>query len=282
MSAKAVPATAGRSAVGGSRGFFRRFTPRTLVMIGVGVLLVAGSVAGTLSLRSSNKSLSLSNYQSVLASAHASGAASGATITVTGSGAVEGTPDTASFSIGVDTTESTAAAALDQNNTQVANLEQSLEQSGVPAKDIQTSELDLYANTDNSGAVTGFSADDDLNVTITGLSGLGSALDAAVHAAGNGATLGGISFSISNQSTLLATARAQAMQAARTEASQIAAGGGLVLGPIVKITDQENVGQNILYESPEAFAASRSSVPVQAGQQQITVDVTVVYQLVAS
>jgi uncharacterized protein YggE len=276
------------SVVAGARRFVHRFTPRTIVIVGVGVgvgvLVVAGSIVGAVSLRSSSASPASANLRTVLTSSHASSASSGATITVTGSAEVEGTPDTASFSIGVDTTASTAASALDQNNTQVASLEQSLEQSGVKAKDIQTSELDLCANTNNSGDVTGFSADDDLNVTVTGLAGLGSALDAAVHAAGNGVTLGGISFSVSNQSTLLAAARAQAMQAARTEAAQIAAGGGLVLDPIVKITDLENASQNVLYgNSPEAFAATAGSpVPVQAGQQQITVDVTVVYQLVAS
>jgi uncharacterized protein YggE len=221
----------------------------------------------------------------LLTSSKSSAAAPGATITVTGSGQVEGTPDTASFTVGVDTTARTAVDALEQNNAQVAALEQSLEQSGVAVKDMQTTSLDLSANTNSRGKVVNFSADDELNVTMHDLTNLGAALDAAVQTTGNGVTLGGISFSVSNQSALLASARSQAMLAASTEATQVAAGGGLTLGPIVKITDQENAGQYLYYsnlnESAPTAGAS-ASVPVQPGQQQISVQVTVVYQLAAS
>jgi uncharacterized protein YggE len=217
-----------------------------------------------------------------LTASHSAAAASGATITVTGNGQVEGTPDTATFQIGVDTTATTAVEALENNNSQVATLESSLEQNGVLAKNMQTSWLNLSANTNSKGRVTGFSADDELNVTMNNLSDLGAALDAAVEATGSGVTLDGISFSISNQSALLATARAQAMQAANTEATQVAAGGGLALGPIVKITDQENAGQQVFYAPVNAAAGTASPVPVQPGQEQLSVQVTVVYQLVAA
>ena len=164
----------------------------------------------------------------------------------------------------------------------MATLEQSLEASGVLLKDMQTSYLNLSANTNSKGKVRNFTAEDDLTVTMTNLANLGAALDAAVTATGNGVTLGGISFSISNQSALLAAARAQAMQAASTEATQVAAGAGLALGPVVSITDQENAGQYVYYNQLNASPAASGAVPVQAGQQQISVQVSVVYDLVAS
>jgi hypothetical protein len=182
----------------------------------------------------------------------------------------------------VSTTAPSAVAALEQNNKQVTTIELSLKQHGVDSKDIQTSDLELSANTDSRGNVTGFSVDDELNVTMTDLSNLGVALDAAVQAAGNGVTLGGISFSVSNQSALLASARAQAMLSARTEADQVATGAGLALGPIVKVTDQENAGQYVYYGSASAAMASNAAVPVETGQQQISVQVSVVYRLVNS
>lgn len=217
----------------------------------------------------------------MLTAAHDASTASPPTITVTGTGEVEGTPDTATFGIGVSTTEPTAVEALQKNNAQVATLEQSLEHSGVPLKDMQTSWLNLSANTNSKGVVRSFSADDGLTVTMNDLADLGAALDAAVSAVGNDVTLDGISFSVSNQSKLLAAARAQAMQAANTEATQVAAGGGLTLGPIVSITDQENAGQYVYYNAA-APVSSAGGVPVQAGQQQISVQVTVVYQLASS
>lgn len=254
---------------------------RALVSVGVAALVVGGSVLGAQALSSSGASRG-SNLSSVLTASHGDAATAGATITVTGNGQVEGTPDAATFSVGVSTTASSAVNALDRNNAQVAGLESSLETDGVLVKDIQTSWLNLSANTNSAGDVTGFTADHELSVTMQNLSNLGMALDDAVHATGNGVTLDGISFSISNQSALLASARAQAMLSANTEASQVAAGAGLSLGPIVKVTDQENAGQQVFFAPVAAAGTAASSVPVQPGQQQISVGVTVVYQLVAS
>jgi uncharacterized protein YggE len=254
---------------------------RALVSVGVAALVVGGSVLGAQALSSSGASRG-SNLSSVLTASHGDAATAGATITVTGNGQVEGTPDAATFSVGVSTTASSAVNALDRNNAQVAGLESSLETDGVLVKDIQTSWLNLSANTNSAGDVTGFTADHELSVTMQNLSNLGMALDDAVHATGNGVTLDGISFSISNQSALLASARAQAMLSANTEASQVAAGAGLSLGPIVKVTDQENAGQQVFFAPVAAAGTGASSVPVQPGQQQISVGVTVVYQLVAS
>ena len=259
------------------------FTARAAGIVGVAALVVVGSLVGAAALSSSGSQPRSANIKAVLTASHDASTTSPPTITVTGNGVVEGTPDTATFSIGVTTTARTAVEALEQNNTQVATLEQSLEQSGVQLKDMQTSYLNLSANTNSKGWVRSFTAEDDLSVTMNDLADLGQALDAAVTATGNGVTLGGISFSISNQSAMLASARAQAMQAANTEATQVAAGGGLTLGPIVSITDQENAGQYVYYNlNAAAPVATGTSVPVQAGQQQISVQVTVVYQLVPS
>ena len=268
-------------AVGLAHKLGRSLTARAVGIVGVAALVVVGSLIGSAVLSSSGSSPRSTNIRTVLTAAHDASTASSPTITVTGTGEVEGTPDTATFGIGVSTTEPTAVEALQKNNAQVATLEQSLEHSGVPLKDMQTSWLNLSANTNSKGVVRSFSADDELTVTMNDLADLGAALDAAVSAVGNDVTLDGISFSISNQSRLLAAARAQAMQAANTEATQVAAGGGLTLGPIVSITDQENAGQYVYYNAA-APVSSAGGVPVQAGQQQISVQVTVVYQLASS
>jgi len=279
----AGPSTAGPSTANARRKLGQSFTTRAVGIAGVAALVVVGSIVGSAVLSSAGSSPRSANIRTVLTASHDASATSPATITVTGNGEVEGTPDTATFDIGVSTTAHTAVEALEENNAQVATLEQSLEQSGVQLKDMQTSYLNLSANTNSRGKVRSFSADDELTVTMNDLSNLGQALDAAVTATGNGVTLDGISFSISNKSALLAAARAQAMQAANTEATQVAAGGGLTLGPIVSITDQENAGQYVYYNVNAAVpVATGTAVPVQPGQQQISVQVTVVYQLVAS
>jgi uncharacterized protein YggE len=202
------------------------------------------------------------------------------TITVTGSGTVTGTPNTMSFQMGVQTIAASAAAALSENNVKTAGLEASLLKNGVTKKNLQTSDLNIYANTNSNGTITGFTASDELNVTTHQLSKAGNAIDAASQAAGNGVQLSGVTFSISNQSKYLASARARAIQNARTEASQIAKGGGTSVGSIVKITDEENTGSTgIVLPFSEFASAAAKSVPVQAGSQSISVQVEVVYSL---
>lgn len=202
----------------------------------------------------------------------------GATITVTGSGTVQGTPDTVSFQIGVHTVEATATAALSENNAQVVTLEHTLTEHGVTAQEMQTSGLDLYENTNNDGVLTGFSVDDDLNVTMQGIADAGGAIEAAAQAVGNGIQLYGISFSISNQSALLAATRSRAMQSTKTEAMQLAIGANETLGGIVRVTDQENASPQLFYGAGDVAEAA-ANVPVDAGREPVNVQVTVEYAL---
>jgi len=283
----AAPVTSGAEDPGkGSRGVQRVERRRTLklhTLIAGGVaLVVAGAAAGFAMPRASHPVHSVPPIRkTVLASDKSPDVSSGAQITVTGAATVQGTPDTVNFTIGVNTTGSTATSALSENNSELQTLEQALEGKGVTAPEMQTSSLNIYTNTDKDGNVTGFSVDDDLDVTMQQVSDAGSALDAAASSVGNDVTLNGISFSISNTSALLATARADAMGNARTEADQLAAGAGLKLGPIVKITDEENAEPTYSYGALGFGAAvNAADVPIERGTQPISVQVSVVYSLV--
>jgi uncharacterized protein YggE len=204
-----------------------------------------------------------------------------ATISVTGTATVKGTPDTVSFQIGMQTTNTNAETALSMNNSRVASLEAALKRHGVTKKEMQTSGLDIQENTNNNGTVIGFTVDDDLTVTMHQLSKAGAAIQAAAKAGGNGVELNGITFSISNDSKLLAKARALAMRNAHTEASNIAVAGGTSLKAIVKVTDQEN--QTSILPEPVTFVGAEAtiarSVPVQAGSESLSVQVSVIYSL---
>jgi len=205
---------------------------------------------------------------------------SGATISVTGSGTVTGRPDTMSFEIGVQNVAASAKAALAENNAQMNQLESSLLSHGILKKNMQTSGLNIYANTNSAGTITGFTVQDLLNVTTHKLMSAGAALDAAANAVGNNVQLNGVTFSISNQSSLLASARARAIQNAHTEASQIAKGAGTTIGSIAKVTDQENTGGGgVFYPTANSFKSAAASVPIQSGSQKLSVQVSVIYHL---
>ena len=244
-------------------------------LVAAAAIVLAGIAAGGISLGLGSGS----RQAPVLAAAHSAAVAPRATITVTGSGTVEGTPDTVSFQIGVHTSSPTATAALEANNSQVRALESTLARDGVQKRDMQTSNLNISENRNRYNVLTGFSVDDDLNVTTHDISRAGAAIDAAARAVGNGVQLYGVTFSISDQSGLLATARAKAMQNARTEADQIAQGAGLALGGVVRVTDNENGSSPIPFLAYGAAGIASRSVPIEAGSQPVNVQVTVVYLL---
>ncbi|HEV3212503.1 MAG TPA: SIMPL domain-containing protein [Acidimicrobiales bacterium] len=211
-----------------------------------------------------------------------------ATITVTGTGTIQGTSDTVSFNIGIHTTRASAAAALEANNLQLQSLESTLKRYGVPLTDQQTSGLSIYQQTNQYGTITGFSVDDTLDVTVTSAlsspgalsAKAGRVIDAAASRAGNGIDFGGVTFSISNESRYLASARRQAMQNAMAAASQLAAGANRTVTGIARVTDQENSQpMPVPYPFYAAADAALHSVPIQVGRQPVNVQVTVVYTL---
>jgi hypothetical protein len=207
--------------------------------------------------------------------------AKAATISVTGAATVKGTPDTVSFDIGMQNSAASASAALKFNNARVKALEKTLMKHGVTKQNMQTSGLNISEETNNNGQVTGFTVEDDLTVTMHDLAKAGGAIGAAATAAGNGVELNSISFSISNDSKLLAQARARAMRNAHTEASDIAVAGGTSLSGIATVVDQENQSTPPPLTYATGFAAAEKSVavPVQAGSESISVQLSVVYTL---
>ncbi|HVC25076.1 MAG TPA: SIMPL domain-containing protein [Acidimicrobiales bacterium] len=210
------------------------------------------------------------------------GAAPGAQVTVSATGVVTGRPDTLTLQIGASTSAATATGALDQNNTEIAALETVLQRSGVTRSDMQTSGLSLQATYDQSGQVTGYEAADELTVTFHALDRAGAVIDAAAHAVGNDVHIDGIAFSISNTSALLDTARIRAVRAAEAKAEAFATAAGARLGPVHSINDQEQLPPPVFqvpgYAANLAAGPTRS-VPLQAGSQQLSVQVRIVYEL---
>jgi len=201
------------------------------------------------------------------------------TITVTGSGTVKGVPDTCSFTIGVNTVRSTAVLALQANNAQMTALEHMLRDAGVPIDDLQTTNLAIYQETNAAGVVTGWAVDDTLDVTVHDIAHAGQIIDAAAKVTGNDITFGGVTFSISNDSSLLAAARREAMQSAMTEASQLASGANQSVTGIEKVTASETTSVSPPFPFFGLAARAASAVPLAAGRQPVSVQVTVVYTL---
>ena len=244
----------------------------------VAVVVAAAAAAGVLVGRSGPTTAAATLTDATSAP---TGAAPGATVTVDGTGTVTGRPDTLTLQMGATTDASSATAALDRNNTEIAALETVFLRAGVKKADLQTSGLSVQANYDQNGNVSGYQAADELTVTFHELSKAGAVIDAAAHAVGNDVQVDGIAFSISNTSSLLGTARVRAVRDAEATAQAFASAAGARLGPVKSISSQEQLPTPV-FEVPvraTGIAAAPSRVPLQAGSQQLSVQVHVVYEL---
>ena len=210
----------------------------------------------------------------------AEGSYHGPTIVVAGTGEIMGTPDTVTLSLGVQTVGASAVEALNSNNVSATALIATLKQHGVQAKDIQTSNLSVNPNYDKYGRVTGYSVFNSVTVTLHGIKGAGAIIDAAANAVGNATTFNGISLSIGDDSSrsLIAKARGNAVKQAITHARQLAAAAGVTLGAVRTIDDTGTETPVPQFFAADKLAANQaSSVPLEAGSQQLSVNVAVTF-----
>ena len=204
----------------------------------------------------------------------------GPTIVVEGTGQIKGTPDTVTLSLGVQTTGPSAVEALNSNNFSAGTLIGTLKQKGVDATDIQTSNLSISPNFDKNFHITGYGVSNSVTVTLHGVTGAGAIIDAAANAVGNAITFNGISLSIGDNSSrsLIAKARTGAVKQAITHAQQLAAAAGVKLGAVRNIDDTGTELPQPQFLGANQFAKdSAASVPIEAGSQQLSVNVAVTF-----
>jgi len=221
------------------------------------------------------------NALTPLAAAAPTASVDGHLLATRGVGRASGTPDTVTVWVGVSTQAASARSALDANNGKANALIQLLRRNGVAEKDLRTNQLSINpVYNDRSSAITGYQVDNTVQATLRDLSKAGTLLDAAVGTVGNAVRIQQISFSIGDDTALRAQARAQAVAQAKAQAGQLAQAAGVTLGAVRSLTEVVDGGSPITYDMGKAAAGmSAASVPVQAGQQEITVAVDLVYDI---
>ena len=211
------------------------------------------------------------------ATAGAAGAAAGArTITVVGTGQVRGTPDVADLDLGVSGRASNAADVMARISDRAQKVIDALHAAGVSDDDIQTDDLSVQPVTGNDGSITGYEASNTVSVHIQDLTKAGAIVDAAAAKAGDDIRVEGITFSIDDDSALLAKARTQATKRARAQAEQLASGAGVDVGEVRSITESSN-STPLTYSA--GAAAKAADTPVMPGSETLSVQATVVFAI---
>jgi uncharacterized protein len=199
-------------------------------------------------------------------------AASGRTVTVTGTGSVESVPNRAGLSVGVSSDAATARAALAANADKAANVIEALRAAGVARVDLQTTDVTVTPRWDDRGRQNGFTAHSSVRVDVASVTRAGAILDAAV---GAGATeTSGPSFDRSDRSELYRNALKAAFADARGKAATLAGEAGASLGAVQRIEESPGV------QPMPLFAAARESVtPVEPGTTEVQATLTVTFSL---
>jgi uncharacterized protein len=204
-----------------------------------------------------------------------------ANVTVSGQGKVVYVPDVGYVTVSVSSKGKTAQEAWDRNNEAVKKLFDALKAHGIDPKDVQTVGLNVVPEyvraEDRDPVLVGYVAGYDLKITVRKLDDLGAVLDDLVK---NGANRHvSIAFGCADVEKLLDEARAKAIADARRKADLYATGAGAKLGRVIDISEvQMYHPQAVRFELDNAKAAAEG-LRIAQGQQELSVNITVVYAL---
>lgn len=219
----------------------------------------------------------------------ADGAPASPVLTVTAEGHSTHAPDLATFTAGVSSTGHTAGEALSANAEAMTRVIATLKAAGIEPRDIQTSNLSLnpvynqrpYNQADNTPPrIVGYTATNNVSVRQRKLAAFGTVIDALVSA---GATqVSGPNFELDNPDAALDEARVDAVTKARARAELYAKAAGLKVGRIIAINEGEQNNGPVAHPfALKVMAATpRAPTPVEAGEQEVTAQVTINFEMV--
>ena len=204
-------------------------------------------------------------------------------VSVNGTGIISAKPDMVELRIGVQIQNNSLAAAQTEAADKMNAAMAQLKSAGVDDKDISTAQYNVEPvmnYRDNQPPVlSGYRVTNILNVKLRDISKAGKIVDDLVKSGAN--SVYGLQFSFSDPTALIKQAREQAMSDAKSKADQLAKAGGITLGtPIVINEGSANVPPVVMERSMSGAAGdsmASAPPPINPGQQEIRVEVQVVY-----
>lgn len=206
-------------------------------------------------------------------------------VSVTGTGRTTVKPDRFTFSVGVQTVAPTVDEAVNENNRKVAAVIAALKGAGATDKDIQTSNFSIWPQQQYQEGrlptILGYQVNNNITVRRTEIASAGKLLQVAVNAGVN--TSSGLNFEVSDP----ARGRDQGMKAAyddaKSKAALLAQAAGRTLGRALSITEGSQAMPPMPYPTSgrgmQMEAKAVSDVPVEAGTQEQSYTVSVIFEL---
>lgn len=210
------------------------------------------------------------------------------TITASGNGTTLAAPDTAELTFGIASTDPKAKPALDRASKTADAVAAALKKAGVAAADIQTANMRVDPNYvyDNNGekppTVASYRATIELRVKVRDMEILGTVIEAGTAA--GAASVNGPTFTLDDDAAATDEAITKAVEDAKRRAQAMAKATGKKVGDAVVIKETSVEVPTVYQDSAlmrgyAGQADNAAAIAVEAGQLDITADITVVFRL---
>ncbi len=208
---------------------------------------------------------------------------------VVGSGTVYAKADIANIEVGLKTgAKKTASEATTDSTNKMNDIIAELKKLGIDEKDIKTTSYNLspvYNYTNDKGQeLVGYEVIQTVSLKIRDLSKIGDVISKTTEKGAN--QIGNINFTIDDEFALKNQARELAIQKAKEKAVLIAKQSGMRLGEVKSVYENSDPNPPIAFSYSNAkmdLSASGAGVVaspnIQSGQNEIKVDVTLVYEV---
>lgn len=204
-------------------------------------------------------------------------------ISVTGNGKVTGKPDVAKLTLGVSAEADTVEKARTQAAGSLDAMMKSLKNNGIADKDIQTQQFNIepqYDYNEGNQRLRGFRVTNIVTATLRDINKTSQAVDDAVRAGGNDTQIQGLSFTIDNPEDLKKQAREKAVADAKAKAETLANSAGVSIGNAITISESSYTPVFDQFAGTKAGAPDTGpSTPIQPGELDVTVDVSITWQI---
>jgi hypothetical protein len=202
------------------------------------------------------------------------------TITVQGVGIVQVDADRVSFSIGVREVASEVMTAQSAVNEKIGAVIDAMKALGIEDDAISTNSIGIYPNynydsNDGSEIVSGYTAYNNISVTVKDVANSGKYIDAAFAAGAN--SLDYVEFSAADIEAASDRALELAVSNATDKAKVLAEAAGLKLGEVLEIRE----GSGASYDVPTLYAKNEmdagAGTEVLASKQSVSASVTMTF-----
>ena len=199
-------------------------------------------------------------------------------VTVSAAGKAAAVPDELTVSLGVMVRAATARVrSLAWESASRAAIA-AFKEGGVEDRDLATAELSIWPDYGESRRVEGYQARNTLSVRLRDIAQAGGLLDTVAGIVGDDVVIQGLDFAVSEPEPVLTRARASAMAAARVKAEELAAAAGARVGKVLTI-DERGDAHAPVYAKSARMTMAADSAPIEAGERELEVSVTVSYLL---